>query len=298
MNASIYFYLIILNLTETFSFFNISSIKPTEMAIIQFDSRPLDNYWLEAARWNSIYAKRHHHHYFLYSSTGPCKYMEEKLADAWCKVKAMIQAMTDHPSLSLFLYLDSDAVIDEANKHLSLSTYLTSMQERLQWNPSDKPLVFNQDGPCWWCALVAKVGYKMCLNAGTVMWIRDSRGLSLSLLEDWWHSTMDSYAYNPLNRKFRLNWPWEQDRQMALYNRSSLHIQITSHPHLSKMPRERGKLRIKDWCFSHLPEAGCFISHYCANANSKQKMRELYHKLTAEAIDAGYSDSFPTILLR
>lgn len=31
-------------------------------------------------------------------------------------------------------------------------------------------------------------------------------------------------------RKFRIKWPWEQDRQMAVYNRTPEHIQIASDP--------------------------------------------------------------------
>jgi hypothetical protein len=124
----------------------------------------------------------------------------------------------------------------------------------------------------------------MCLNAGTVMWFRHP--YSDQLLEDWWHSTMDSYAENPLKRKFRTKWPWEQDRQMALYQRSPGHIQIASHPDYSMLVRERQdptsalfqaenessfdgatmlsdrdsspSIVIKEWCLSHLP--GIFYS--------------------------------------
>jgi hypothetical protein len=46
------------------------------------------------------------------------------------------------------------------------------MQEKLNWDPNKKPVVFNQDGNCWWCDLVKKVGYPTCLNAGTVGWYR------------------------------------------------------------------------------------------------------------------------------
>ena len=84
------------------------------------------------------------------------------------------------------------------------------------------------------------------------------------------------FIYILKNRKFRTNWPWEQDRQMAIYNRSSSFIQITSHPHKSMMPREPGQFRISDWCLSHLPKSGCFISHYCANTKSKKDMMEEY----------------------
>ena len=81
------------------------------------------------------------------------------------------------------------------------------------------------------------------------------------------------FAYSQ-NRKFRLKWPWEQDRQMAVYNRTSELIQVASQPHRAHMQVRAGF--VDGWCLSHLPGSGCFISHYCANAHSKQVMKELY----------------------
>mmetsp|Transcript_22805 Transcript_22805/g.20715 ORF Transcript_22805/g.20715 Transcript_22805/m.20715 type:complete len:114 (-) Transcript_22805:14-355(-) len=93
------------------------------------------------------------------------------------------------------------------------------------------------------------------------------------ILNDWWISAMDPYEGNPIKRRFRIKWPWEQDRQMAIYNRSSQYIQIASQPEKSMMDLRAG---IKDWCLSHLPGSGCFISHHCANAHSKQQLIKLY----------------------
>ena len=200
------------------------------------------------------------------------------------------------------------------------------MQQKLSWDVNEKPMVFNQvwrtsyvvrpgltslaiesfptvlfavvaflhvassvicvqDGPCWWCKLIQKAGYSMCLNAGTVLWYRHPH--SDQVLLDWWQSTMDNYAENPLKRKFRTKWPWEQDRQMALYHRSPQHIQIASHPDFPMLIREHQdptsvlyqaqavernqsafdgatmlsdrdrktnpSVVIKEWCLSHLP---------------------------------------------
>ena len=38
-----------------------------------------------------------------------------------------------------------------------------------------------------------------------------------------------------LSRKFRIKWPWEQDRQMAVYNRTPHHIQIASDPNAGEL---------------------------------------------------------------
>ena len=95
------------------------------------------------------------------------------------------------------------------------------MQERLQWQPEQKPVIFNQDGPCWWCSLVMKVGYTMCLNAGTVAWYRHPLSkevldrcarskCNISLLcmyvcmcncSRWWDASMDTELEgNPIRR--------------------------------------------------------------------------------------------------
>jgi hypothetical protein len=60
---------------------------------------------------------------------------------------------------------------------------------------------------------------------------------------------------------------------MAVYHRSPEHIQIASYPGRAYIPQGAGK---KDWCFSHLPNFKCFISHYCANKQSKQVMSAVY----------------------
>lgn len=62
---------------------------------------------------------------------------------------------------------------------------------------------------------------------------------------------------------------------MAIYNRSSIqqHVQIASQPYQSKLDARVG---LKDWCLSHLPKQGCFISHHCENRNSKNNLIKLY----------------------
>lgn len=272
----------------------IEELTADGFAIVQFDSRPLDDYWLTSAQWNKAYCDQHGHQFLYYMLDGSCHYKEEPLASAWCKVKAMINAMEDHPAVKMFYYMDSDAVIDKAFAHLSLKDIALAMQQRLSWNPELKPVVFNQDGPCDFCRLVVEVGYTACLNAGTVVWYRHPN--SEKVLRDWWDSTMDSYDTDPIKRfeylsispsipilislssyclrKFRLKWPWEQDRQLAIYNRSSTLIQVASQPERVFMQGKAGIMN--GWCLSHLPRAECYISHYCAHKSSKQVMRRLY----------------------
>jgi hypothetical protein len=257
----------------------LDKLNPSEVALVQFDSRDMDSYWLASANWNKFYCDRHGHKFFYYQAPkGQCLHNGDvQLADPWCKVRTMQQVMEDHHDVKLFIYMDSDAVVDVANLEVSALDFAKTMATRLEWNVEEKPIVFNQDGPCWWCNLVAKKGYKMCLNAGTVMWYRHQT--SSQVLDAWWASAMDSYEGNKLQRKFRTSWPWEQDRQMAIYERTPEKIQVSSHPHLPYMPRVTGSRKIEDWCFSHLPGSGCFISHFCANHGSKQILSKKYTKL-------------------
>lgn len=249
----------------------LAKLEPSEIALMQYDSRNPSGYWLASAVWNNYYCDKHGHKFIYFSTKEGCHYKFETLATPWCKVKAMIDANRLFPEIKLFIYMDSDAVIDRKFVDYPVNHFLGVMQERLAWEPEKKPIVFNQDGPCWWCSLIQKVGYTMCLNAGTVMWYRHP--ISEMVLDSWWSASMDSYETNPIKRKFRIKWPWEQDRQMAVYNRSSEYIQVASDPDKVMMKNHKG---VNDWCLSHLPGSGCFISHYCSNANSKITMSKMH----------------------
>ena len=45
----------------------LSTLKPHEVALMQFDSRPPRNYWLSAALWNQAYAHSHGHRFIYYT---------------------------------------------------------------------------------------------------------------------------------------------------------------------------------------------------------------------------------------
>lgn len=155
--------------------------KPSEIAIMQFDSRPLSSYWEASAKWNNLFCRRHGHKFLYYSAKESCRHGETVLADPWCKVLSMIQSTKDNPDVNAFVYMDSDAVIDKSFFNTSLNAMLDMVRHQLDWDVTSKPIIFNQDGPCWWCNLVSKVGYTMCLNAGTVVWLRHP--ISMLVLE-------------------------------------------------------------------------------------------------------------------
>ena len=149
----------------------LQDLQPEEIALLQYDNRPLESntYWNTAARYNRLYCLTHGHEYIYYSLPDGehCHIKNEELASPWCKVKAMLQANEDFPSIKLFIYLDSDAVIDRSFFNSSINSLLGTIQRRLpDWDPEIRPIVFNQDGPSWWCSLITHIGYQMCLNAG------------------------------------------------------------------------------------------------------------------------------------
>jgi len=248
-------------------------LKRNEIAIIQYDSRDMSDYWFVTAAWNKYYCDIHGHTFAVYS-TKSCMHGSTELASPWCKVKAMRQANKDFPNVKLFIYLDSDGVVDYRYQHTPVNALLSLMETKLSWDPTKRPLIFNQDGPCWWCTLIQKVGYSMCLNAGTVMWYRHEK--AEEILDAWWASALDPYEGDPIKRPFRTKWPWEQDRQMVIYNNSvyAAHIQIASQPERSQMKLVRSGN--DDWCLSHTPIAGCFFSHYCEGKWSKKNLVTIY----------------------
>ena len=98
----------------------------------------------------------------------------------------------------IIIYMDSDAVVNKAYANTSAVDFISMMQAKLDWDYRQQPMVFNQDGACWWCNLVDRVGYNVCLNAGSVLWYRHPK--STQVLRQWWDSALDPYEGNPIRR--------------------------------------------------------------------------------------------------
>lgn len=225
-------------------------LKPEEIALIQYDSRPLEDYWLASALWNKNYCDRHGHIFIFYGG-GECKYdSSTRLASPWCKVKAMrqvvqnpssepltkkslhclwssyllftwicshfwipgsrsiakqfywplldagrintltvkihkSQANTDYPSVKLFIYMDSDAVVDKKFSDYPVNNMLEVMQTALNWDPELKPMVFNQVCFTLWWQRADK------LSAISVKWCT----LSVDLLRAFRVTHLMTYLY-------------------------------------------------------------------------------------------------------
>ena len=143
--ATISFVLLFLCMIVVFPLDLETSVRPEEIALVQYDSRPLDDYWVASARWNKYYCDLHHHLFIYYTAIKQCEYDKDNpLASPWCKVKAMIQANEDYPAVKIFIYMDSDAVVDMRFKKSPVNSLLKTMQTKMQWDVESRPMVFNQ----------------------------------------------------------------------------------------------------------------------------------------------------------
>lgn len=175
------------------------TVLPHEIAIVQFDSRPLGSYWNVTAMWNQHYAHKHgHKYYYLSRKFQYCGNNETPLGMPWCKVHSMLKAhnMTDS-SIKMFIFMDSDILI---SVNSSLSIVLTYIQQDLQWDWEKKPVAFNQDGPGYACKQAYGLGYSPCLNSGVVVWRKTS--LAYEILSKWWESS----TYDLSSNQFPMNW--------------------------------------------------------------------------------------------
>lgn len=175
------------------------TLKPSEIAIVQYDNRPMGGYWNVSAHWNAAYASRHGHLFSFWSTREPCHLRQSLLSPSWCKIKAMLEASSSQKlsDAKAFLFMDSDATVTSS---YSLSAILTFLQHQLHWDWSERPVAFNQDGPGYACRMALKLGYGVCLNSGTVFWMRSP--LASKILRAWW-----SFATLPLNStRFPMDW--------------------------------------------------------------------------------------------
>lgn len=120
-------------------------LAESEVVLLQFDTRPLRNgsYWTAAAQYNQQYCRTHGHQFAYYTLSGAarCNVQGVELAAPWCKVRAMMQAQEDYPLARMFLYLDSDAIIDRKFFSTSVLKIMQTMHEKLpDWDPETKPM--------------------------------------------------------------------------------------------------------------------------------------------------------------
>lgn len=93
LKLSYLFFLILSNSWPSGSTLLLSKLEPGEIAILQYDSRPLADYWLASALLNKLYCDKHNHVFIFYSAVD-CHYdAHTQLASPWCKVKAMKQVL-------------------------------------------------------------------------------------------------------------------------------------------------------------------------------------------------------------
>lgn len=141
-----------------------NDIQPEQLLIAQFDTRPLGDYWNVSVRWNKAYCDKYNHQYMFLTGNKECAFNEHKLADPWCKVKAMtVLNEMSLPGVRAVLFVDSDSII---TVNYSMTVVLAYIRRDLNWSLTERPVAFNQDGPGWACKNAIGVGYNVCLNSG------------------------------------------------------------------------------------------------------------------------------------
>ncbi|RYH30371.1 hypothetical protein EON65_05440 [archaeon] len=160
---------------------NMWTFAPEDILILQFDSRELKNYWNTSAYWNNAYANTFGHAYQYMSMSGDCHNGGIELSASWCKVKAMLEVSKTQKQ-KVVIFLDSDAIITTNHSMSAVLEYVSSFTG---WNVSEHPVAFNQDGPGYACRHALKIGYNVCLNSGTVIWVKSK--LSTTILAQWWN---------------------------------------------------------------------------------------------------------------
>ena len=159
----------------------------------------------------------HGHRYMMYhygdGSSETCRSKNgEHLYEAWCKLRAIRQAEQDLPDVKVFLFLDSDAVVQLRFFDQPLGKVMHNMSSvwPMQWDINSHSVLLNEDPGGDFCDIVEAFGLDNCINTGTIMWRRTEA--STNLWKDWWISADDSYAENNLGRQFRIQHPWDQVR--------------------------------------------------------------------------------------
>lgn len=78
--------------SATVNKYELQMLSNDEIAIVQFDSRKLSDYWMTSAIWNNYYCAKHGHKYVYYTTSSKfCMHGSEELASPWCKVKSMLR---------------------------------------------------------------------------------------------------------------------------------------------------------------------------------------------------------------
>ena len=72
-------------------------VQPDEVAIVQFETRPLGDYWNKSVLWNNAYAMKYGHKYILIKNMKKtCQYADFILSPPWCKVPQIINRLIKH----------------------------------------------------------------------------------------------------------------------------------------------------------------------------------------------------------
>ena len=239
------------------------------------------------------------------------------LHPVWGRVPATVLAMRTFRRASVFLYLDTDAMLasprvgpSDMYRALVAEHGVEGGENDTARRPSVEPpsLVVNKPTKQWLCHKQCEVfGLRHgCFNSGALLWHR-SEGAGL-ILRTWWESRLDDPSMNFVRDGVAFHgWPpvnpsldkmSEQNRLMYIYGTNS---EVAGR--VMPVPKRPGSISgttscpeavdeahvpcLQDDYKAHNPEwdrkrrVSCFVNHY---STSKHTMHELY-ELVVESSD-------------
>ncbi|KAJ9457147.1 hypothetical protein DIPPA_09055 [Diplonema papillatum] len=194
------------------------------------------------------------------------------LHPVWCKVKSAKKALETKPNAPFVIWFDTDVIVRMEDFEKPFVSDLFRMLHKRGLPLEEKPFVANQERNSAWRNRIVQathvppwnVTYRWGINTG--VWMVANTPSGRRVVDTWWNSSMDSYDSDPLRHRFRTDWPWEQDRLMALANepRKGVYDLIQVLP-------DKENLTQADWkesqhrpgtCFGGIALNRCLIMHF------------------------------------
>ena len=204
-----------------------SNIRRRKAYIVLVDNRDLatkKSYgYYTIAMWQMYTSLVPDVHLLVYNSTSLCLtkdslpdggdiscrgYNNTRIAPYWMKVLATRAAMDETNEDDLLLFMDSD--IQLVNQNFNISVFdLDEIQDFLLSGKS--MLVVSERDYSWWAATA--VLYKDPII--TTLYGVINNELGKQMMEIWWQSMIHPTKMDESSDRYKISWPWEQERLAA-----------------------------------------------------------------------------------
>ena len=207
-----------------------SNIRRRKAYIVLVDNRDLateKSYgYYTYAMWQMYTSLVPDVHLLVYNSTSLCLtkdslpdggditcrgYNNTRIAPYWMKVLATRAALDETNEDDLLIFMDSD--IQLVNQNFNISVFdLDEIQDFLLSGKS--MLVVSERDYSWWAATA--VLYKDPII--TTLYGVINNELGKQMMEIWWQSMIHPTKMDESSDRYKISWPWEQERLAAYYD--------------------------------------------------------------------------------